>query len=78
MKNDPKEDEAETPEISRFLLKDTESLRNEIRFTELDDMVHPLTYTESSKKNSSLNLIPVMYKYQDGGLKERFLKLIEF
>ncbi|MFO8017590.1 MAG: hypothetical protein R6U96_03075 [Promethearchaeia archaeon] len=61
MKKSEKESVKEhTVEIANFLLRDTESLRNEIQFTKLTDMVHPLTFTYDLKNQEHLNLIPAV------------------
>ena len=64
-------------DIAKFLLRDTVSLRNESKFTELKDMVHPLTFTYDLKKHPNVNLIPPMDKYVGMELKELFLKIYE-
>ncbi len=64
-------------EIAKFLLRDTISLRNEIHFTDVRDLVHPLVYTPDLKKYPTMNLIPALDKPKNGELKELFLKLIE-
>ena len=69
--------ENDMPNITDFLLKDTISLRNEIRFTEIGEMVHPLTYSYDLKKHPNMNAIPVMDKSSNEKLKEEFLKTIE-
>ncbi|MHA1292493.1 MAG: hypothetical protein ACTSQJ_07485 [Promethearchaeota archaeon] len=74
-KSEEKNIEQDQPEIAKFLLKDTVSLRNEIDFTNLSEMVHPLTYSYDIKKHPDLDLIPVLDKFKNKKLKERFLKL---
>lgn len=72
MKKETPDSAAEDDEkIAKFLLRDTLSLRNEIKFTALTDMVHPLTYTENIKKHPNMHMVPLMDKYQD----EEFIKL---
>ena len=69
--------EKEPPDIAKFLLKDTTSLRNEIKFTELINFVHPLTFTYDLKKHPNMNLIPVMDKIDNEELKNIFFKVID-
>ncbi len=66
--------EKEPPDIAKFLVIDTISLRNEIKFTQLIDFVHPLTFTSDLKKHPNMNLIPVLDKINDDDLKKLFLK----
>ncbi len=65
------------PDIVGFLLKDTISLRNEIKFTELVDFVHPLTFSYDLKKHSNMNLIPVFDKIEDENLKDNLDNILE-
>ena len=76
-KIEEKSAEQEQPDIAKFLLQDTLSLRNEIKFTELTDLVHPLTFTHDAKKHSNINLIPLMDKSENKDLKDIFLKIFE-
>lgn len=77
MKNKPNPSDENQPDIAKFLLKDTKSLRNEINFTPLEDMVHPLTFTYDHKKDPNMHIIPVLDKYQDKEFRELFDKLVE-
>ena len=72
-----KNNDIEQPEISKFLVKDTQSLRNEKDFTTLGEMVHPLTYTDDLKTNPNMHLIPLMDKHQGKQFKELVLDLLE-
>ena len=63
--------------ISKFLLLDTTSLRNEIHFTTQHEMVHPLTFTHDEDKYPDLDLVPAMDKYQDEELKEKTLETLK-
>ena len=65
------------PDITKFLLEDTISLRNEIHFTELKEMVHPLTFSYDLKKHPSMNLIPVMDKVEKDELKSLFWEVFK-
>ena len=65
------------PDIAKFLVRDTTSLRNEINFTELINFVHPLTFCYDVKKHPNMCLIPVMDKLENKELKDLFLKIIE-
>jgi len=72
-----KESHPENDEISdlvKFLLKDTISLRNEIHFIKSpSELVHPLSYSENSKKYPNLVLIPNLEKINEN-IKGLFLK----
>lgn len=75
MKNSKEESaEKDNVEIANFLLRDTESLRNESKFTKLTDMVHPLTFTYDLKKHEHLNLIPIVSSENEEIVK-KFLDL---
>ena len=63
-------------EIAKFLLKDTLSLRNEMNFLELEELLHPLTFTYN-KKHSDVNLIPITDKVENKEIKEIFFKIFE-
>ena len=70
-------EEMEPPDIVKFLVRDTTSLRNEIKFTELINFVHPLTFCYDVKKQPNMCSIPVIDKIENPQLKDLFLKLIE-
>ena len=60
-KKDLEPDHEEISDMVKFLLKDTISLRNEIHFIKSpSELVHPLSYSENSKKYPNLVLIPVL------------------
>jgi len=67
----------DSPDIAEFLVKDTISLRNEMKFTKVVDFVHPLTYSQDQKKHSNINLIPLLEKVDSGDFKDNFFKLIK-
>ncbi len=69
--------EKEELEIAKFLLKDTESLRNEKNFTDINELVHPLIFSYDLKKHANMNLIPVLDKSNNEKVKKRFFDLIE-
>ena len=69
--------EKESPDIAKFLVRDTTSLKNEIKFTELIDFVHPLTFSYDLKRHPNMNLIPVLDKIENKELKDLFLKAVE-
>lgn len=76
--NESKKESAEKKiEIAKFLLRDTESLRNEIHHTKLTEMVHPLTYTDDLKNHPNLNLIPVFDKPENVAIRKKFMKLYQ-
>jgi hypothetical protein len=64
-------------EIAKFLLRNTESLRNEIHHTKLTEMVHPLTYTDDLENHPNLNLIPVFDKPENVVIRKKFMKLFQ-
>jgi len=67
----PDQDDIST--IVKFLLKDTNSLRNEIHFiNNPSELIHPLSYSENSKKYPNLVLIPVLEEVNKQ-IKELFL-----
>ncbi|MGV9199594.1 MAG: hypothetical protein ACOC44_16710 [Promethearchaeia archaeon] len=74
-KSEEESSQEDKVEIAKFLLQDTESLRNESKFTKLVDMVHPLTYTDDLKNHENLHLIPVLDKPHNEEIKKKFLKL---
>ena len=67
--------EKEQPDIKKFLLRDTVSLRNEIEYTDIEDLVHPLTFSYDLKRYPHMSSIPVLDKYKSVELKELFLEL---
>lgn len=77
MKKMEEDSDKNQPDITKFLLKDTISLRNEINFTELIDMVNPLTFSYDLKKHPEMNLIPIMYKVDSEELKKKFFEIYE-
>ena len=77
MKKGEEETTENQPDISKFLLEETVSLRNEINFTELIDMVNPLTFSYDLKKHPNMNLIPIMYKVDSEELKKLFFEIYE-
>jgi len=78
MKNTKEEpSEKKKPNIAKFLLRDTVSLRNEAKFTSLEDMVHPLTFTHDLKKHPEMDLVSPMDKVEGKKLKEQFDKLYQ-
>lgn len=74
-KSEEESSQEDKVEIAKFLLQDTESLRNESKFTKLVDMVHPLTYSYDLKNHENLHLIPVLDKPHNEEIKKKFLKL---
>lgn len=61
-------------EMVKFFLKDSTSLRNEINhISDLNEIVHPLTFSRDSKKQPDVHLIPVMDK-TDSSIKKLFLE----
>ena len=66
-----------SPDIIKFLLKDTTSLRNEIKFTELINFVHPLTFCYDDRKHPNMCQIPVLDRQEHPEFKELVLKLLE-
>ncbi|MHA1150124.1 MAG: hypothetical protein ACTSR8_17975 [Promethearchaeota archaeon] len=76
MKKKEESTEENEVEIAKFLLKDTRSLRNEMNFLELEELLHPLTFTYS-KKHSNIQLIPITDKAESKRIKELFFKIFE-
>lgn len=69
--------ENQQPDIKRFLLRDTVSLRNEIEYTDIEDLVHPLTFSYDLKKHPHMSSIPVLDKFVSEELKQLVLDLIK-
>ncbi len=71
--------ERDQPDIGKFLLESATSLRNEVEFTSIAEMVHPLTFTYDLKKHPNMNTIPAIDKLKDTSkeVKELFFNLIE-
>ena len=67
--------ENQQPDIKKFLLRNTVSLRKEIEYTDIEEFVHPLTFTYDLKKHPHMNSIPVLDKYVSVELKELFLEV---
>ena len=66
--------ENQQPDIKKFLLRDTVSLRNEIEYSDIEELVHPLTFTYDLKKHPHMHSIPVLDKFESVELKELFLE----
>ncbi len=71
--------EPDQPDIRKFLLKTANSLRNEVEFTPISEMVHPLTFSYDLRKHANMNAIPAIDKLKDTAreVKELFFKLVE-
>lgn len=74
-KSEEMPEEKQQPDIKKFLLRDTVSLRNEIEYTDIEELVHPLTFTYDLKKIPHMHSIPVLDKYKSVELKELFLEI---
>ena len=76
-KKDLELDNEEISDMVKFLLKDTISLRNEIHFIKSpSELVHPLSYSEDSKKYPNLVLIPILEQVNEE-IKELFFETHE-